>query len=257
MNTRNKIPGGAALAAAVLGLLVLTACDPYMAENKAAPVVIGVTMFDVNQWGILPDSEGCTAPYPEPDHAWAEATYPGTCTTGSNWMVCPVPCYPPRTGPAFAPYYTGNIGGTYQTNLVPNTYTYEVQALYVLDNVPPSYTFDVEAVAEYSQIRVMFNKLMDPQSIEPIPDSGVAASTLKIFEGTTDVTSDFVVHYVPNSDTDYWGASITATLPAGLNPSSTYRIVGQVSDQMGQTVNVAVTVNTGLPIDATVAPAAR
>jgi hypothetical protein len=257
MNTRNKIPGSAALAAAVLGLLAVTACDPYVAANKAAPVVIGVTMYDVNQWGLLPDSTDCTPPYPEPDHVWAEATFPGTCTTGANYNVCPVPCYPPRTGPAFAPYYTGNLGGSYQTNLVPNTFTYETSGTYVLDNVPPTYTFATDETADYSQIRVLFNKLMDPQTIEPIPDSGIPPETLRILEGTADVTSEFIVHYEPNSDNDYWGASITATRPAGLNPNSTYRILAVVRDQQGQIANVAVTVNTGLPIDETVVPAAR
>ena len=46
MSTRNRTLGGFGLAVAALAALSVTACDPYIAANTAAPVVLGVSMTD-------------------------------------------------------------------------------------------------------------------------------------------------------------------------------------------------------------------
>ena len=120
MSTRNWTRGGVGFVAAIMATISVTACDPYLAANKDAPVVLGVTMVDLNYNtdfnGVLPgDSPGCTAPFPQPDQAWADRVFPGLCVAGGPTTVCPVLCYPPRTGPGYAPFFTGNLGGSYQT----------------------------------------------------------------------------------------------------------------------------------------------
>jgi hypothetical protein len=160
-------------------------------------------------------------------------------------------------GPGFAPYYLGNLGGSYQTDLVPSTFTYELPLAYVLTGYP-IYIDDQDSGTffDYSQIKIVFNKLMNPKSIQPDPTLPAPPATLKIFERTVDVTSLFRFEYNPNSETDYWGASIDVTLraagdpdaPVWLNPNSVYRIIGVVEDQQGNQLNVDVTILTVDPI---------
>jgi hypothetical protein len=241
MSTRNWTLGsiGRTLAALV-AMVAVTACDPYMKANTAAPVVVGVLGQDIVYNGVAPtDPTGCVAPYPDPDEAWANATYPATYST-----VAPVTCYPPRMGPAFAPYYMGNMGATYKTAAGSN-YTYALPTAYLLTGYPVFVDDTVSgAFFDYSQIKVVFNKLMNPKSIQPDPAIPSPPSTLRIFEGLVDVTNLFAVEYNPNSETDYWGASIDVTALGGLNPDSTYRIAGVVEDQQGNQLNVDVTVRT-------------
>lgn len=247
MSTRNWTLGsiGRTLAALV-AMVAVTACDPYMKANTAAPFVVGVIGQDINFNGIAPpDVEGCVKPFPDPNQEWADATYPGTCIEGGYATVCPVTCFPPRMGPGFAPYFLGVLGATYKTDLVPNTYTYELPALYVLTDYPVFIDDqDSGTFFDYSQIRVVFNKLMNPKSIQPDPAIPAPPATLRILEGTVDVTDQFAVEYNPNSETDYWGASIDVTAVEGLNADSTYRIVGVVEDQQGNQLNVLVTIRT-------------
>lgn len=245
MSTRNWTLGSIGrTVAALVAMVAVTACDPYQKANTAAPFVVGVIGQDIDFNGIAPpDVAGCVAPFPNPDEAWADATYPGTFA-----VVAPVTCFPPRMGPGFAPYYLGALGATYKTDAGTN-YTYELPLAYVLTGYP-IYIDDQDSGVffDYSQIKIVFNKLMNPKSIQPDPTVAAPPSTLKIFEGTVDVTSLFAVEYNPNSETDYWGASIDATAVEGLNPNSTYRIIGVVEDQQGNQLNVDVTIRTVDPI---------
>ncbi len=267
MSTRNRTLGGLGMAVAAVVALSVTACDPYIQANTAAPVVLGVTMIDTNYNEVAPpDYTGCVAPYPQVNKTWADQAFPGLCNPDNAQFgiptVCPVLCFPPRTGPGYAPLFTGNLGGNYQTNLPGQlaTYEYKTQAAYVLNNVPPLYTNnDFGAEFAYGQIRITFNKLLDPSSVQPDPLVCQPPSTLQVFRGTTDVTSTHAVCYNPNSDTEYWGGSITVTAPTGvLDPNSTYHVVGVVKDQQGNSANVDVTVNTATDIVFPApAPAAR
>lgn len=267
MNTRNRTLGGFGIAVAALAILSVTACDPYTAANNAAPVVLGVSMTDTNYNEIVPpDAPGCLAPYPQVDKTWADVAFPGLCNPDNAAFgipsVCPVVCFPPRMGPGYAPLFTGNLGGTYQTTLpgVLSTFTYSLPTTYVLgaiSPVPPVYdNQDFGATFTYGTIRILFNKLLDPQSVQPDPlvcQPPTSAGALKVFRDTVDVTATHAVCYNPNSDTEYWGASITVTSPEldpdteteVLLPNSTYRVVGTVQDQQGNSLNVDVTVITG------------
>lgn len=257
MSTRNRTLGGLGMAVAAIVALSVTACDPYIQANTAAPQVIGVMMIDTNYNEVAPpDFPGCVAPYPQVDKTWADQAFPGLCNPDNAEFgiptVCPVLCFPPRTGPGYAPLFTGNIGGFYQTTLpgALATYTYSLPTVWRLNNVPPVYTNDdFGAEFAYGQIRILFNKLMDPKTIQPDPLVCQPPSTLQVFLGTTDVTSTHAVCYNPNSDTEYWGGSITVTAPTGvLEANSTYRVVGTVKDQQGNSVDVDVTVNTATDI---------
>ncbi len=283
MITSNRTLGGFGLVVAVLAALSVTACDPYIGANNASPTVIGVSMTDTSYNEVAPpDSPGCVAPYPQVDKAWADQVYPGLCNPDNIAFgiptVCPVLCYPPRMGPGYAPLYTGNLGGTYQTTLLPNTYTYQLPTAYVLgavNKVPPIYENDeTEQIFSYGTIRILFNKLLDPKTVQPDPldcKPPTGAGSLKVFLGTTDVTATHPVCYNPNSDTEYWGASITVTSPKLINlgttanpflvpileNNATYRVVGAVADQQGNQLNVDVTVITGDDLIVPAPPAAR
>ena len=270
MNTCNWTRGGIGLAVAVLAAMTVTGCDPYLAANTAAPVVLGATMIDTRYQsfvrGVLPqDSRDCSAPYPEPDPAWITANnFQGLC--GGATSVCPVLCYPTRAGPAYAPFYTGNLGSTYKT-LINTNFTYATAPSYTLDNVPPTFTDFTGVPFQYNQILALFNKTMDPQSIQPNPNVAAPSTTLHLFENDVEVTNAvfpstppvrrFSFEYNPNSDTTYWGASIMVT--ANVNPATptirgrlldntTYHLLGTVQDQQGNSVDVDVVVNTATAI---------
>jgi hypothetical protein len=266
MNTCNWTRGGIGLAVAVLAAMTVTGCDPYLAANTASPVVLGATMVDTRYqtWtrGVLPgDSPGCITPYPEPDHTWATSTFPGLCDpTSGAASICPVLCYPSRTGPAYAPFFTGNLGGSYKT-AIGTDYTYTLATSYRLDNVPSIYTDATGVIFQYNQISVLFNKTMDPQTIQPNPTVAAPSTTLHLFENDVEVTNDLIpattlrrfnFEYNPNSDTTYWGASIWVTAnpvpPATrgrLLANAHYHVLGTVMDQQGNSVDVDVAVNTG------------
>jgi hypothetical protein len=257
MSTRNRTLGGIGLAVALLAMLSVTACDPYMKANTNAPVVVGVIAVDTFYNGQANDTPGCRMPYPEPDHAWANSVFPGLCVPGAFATVCPVMCYPPRMGPGFAPFYMGNLGGSYQTTLIPNTYTYTLPTTYSLDAVPPYvYDLDNDILYDYRQIRVQFNKLMNPASIQPNPLVPEGPSTLEVWRGPVDAevrltSEDFTVAYDPNSDTEYWGASLNITFTGGIRANTRYRIYAPVSDQQGNPLTVDVVVNTISAVDPT------
>jgi hypothetical protein len=260
MSTRNWTLGGFGLAVAALAALSVTACDPYIAENTAQPQVIGVTMVDTNYNETVQfNYTGCTAPYPEPDQAWANSVYPGLCNPDNLDFgiptVCPVACFPPRMGPAYAPFFLGNTGGSYQT-AGGGTYAYALPTAWNLLGAPVSYIDPLEQEFNYGQIRILFNKLMDPKSIQPdplscLPTAG-ATPTLTVTANGTDVTATHAVCYIPNSETEYWGGSIAVTGPDGsLNPNTLYRVQGTVTDQQGNSVNVDVRVTTVPGVDGT------
>ena len=276
MSTRNRTLGGFGLAVAALAALSVTACDPYIAADKSAPVVLGVSMTDTSFNEIVPpNAPGCLAPFPQVDKTWADKVFPGLCNPDNLDFgiptVCPVVCFPPRTGPGYAPLFTGNLGGSYQTVLPGTfaTFTYAVLPAYTLgalSPVPPVYdNQDFGATFTYGTIRILFNKLLDPKTVQPDPlicQPPTGTGALRVTRNGTDVTSTHAVCYNPNSDTTYWGASITVTSPdidpgAGaevLLPNSTYRVVGAVQDQQGNSLDVDVTVITGTNL--VVAPAA-
>ena len=137
-------------------------------------------MTDTNYNEIVPpDAPGCLAPYPQVDKAWADVAFPGLCNPDNAAFgipsVCPVVCFPPRMGPGYAPLFMGNLGGTYQTTLpgVLSTFTYSLPTTYVLgaiSPVPPIYdNQDFGATFTYGTIRILFNKLLDPQTVQPDP----------------------------------------------------------------------------------------
>jgi hypothetical protein len=257
MSTRKWTLGGFGLVVAVLAALAVTACDPYVSANTAQPLVLGVTMVDTEYNGLVPpDAPGCTAPYPQVNPTWAESAYPGLCNPANIDFgiptVCPVQCFPPRTGPGYAPLFLGNLGSSYET-LPSGSYTYATTAAYTLSS-PLSYTAADESFYNYQQIRITFNKMLDPATVQPDPLNCVPPSTLRVFEGTVDVTAEMDVCYVPNSDADYMGASITVT-PSALGAfagefvaGNTYRVAGEVRDQQGNPATVAVSVSVTAPI---------
>jgi hypothetical protein len=245
----------------ILGALALTgivfACDPYMAANTDSPQVWGVVVADTAYMGqqvVPPNVDGCTAPYPQPSQSWADATYPGLCAPDNLAIgyptVCPVLCFPPRMGPAFAPFFTGNLGGSYQT-AANTTYTYTMLNAYVLPNVPSGPVGADEFV--FGQIRVVFNKLLNPASVQPDPTKPVASSNLVITtvspaatpgDGTPINPDEYEVTYFPNSGPMYLGASIAIMPVTGqLAADTKYTIKGTVTDQQGNpaTINVVVT----------------
>ena len=250
MSTRNWTLGSIGrTVAALVAMVAVTACDPYTKANAAAPIVVGVIGQDINFNGVAPaDVSGCVKPYPDPDQAWADATYPATCVPGAYATVCPVACFPPRMGPGFAPYYMGDLGSSCPTSTA-STYTYALPTAYLLTGYPPFIDDqDNGTLFDYSQIRVVFNKLMNPKSIQPDPAVAAPPSTLKIFEGLVDVTDQFSVEYNPNSETDYWGASMTPPRGPGSTRTARTGCLGVVEDQQGNQLNVDVTVRTVDPI---------
>jgi Putative Ig domain len=261
MSTRNRTLGGLGMAVAALVALSVTACDPYIQADTSPPAVIGLMMVDTNYNEVVPpDSTGCTAPYPQVDKTWADQVFPGLCNPANVDFgiptVCPVLCYPPRMGPAYAPLFTGNIGGSYQTTLGGQlaSYTYTTPAAWALgavNPVPPLYYDASNELFVYGQIRVLFNKLMDGASIQPDPADCTAAEGIHVYKNGTEVF-DHAVCYVPNSDTAYWGGSLTVTppgldetMPEFLDPNTTYRVTGDVKDQQGNPLTFDVTVRTG------------
>ncbi len=287
MSKRNTTLGRIGAAVAAAGLLSVTGCDPFIGANNAAPVVLGAAVVDVTGatsfgWTVppfgynfpdIPDLDnGCFTPYPEPDLEWATAAFPGLCVPENavNFLptICPVSCFPPRTGPAYAPLFSGNLGGSYFTRVlgaqVVVPYALPADGKYTVRRVPTDY--EPLNGQLFSQIYIQFNKLLDPKSVEPgplgdcVPPPFVPGSTLPRVEAISpasstgtpvDVTDQFTICYNPSSSAEFWGASIIVTplqtnaddFPV-LNPDTRYRVFGRVSDQGGKAVDVDVTVIT-------------
>jgi hypothetical protein len=130
MSKRNWARLWAILGALCVGMAAISACDPYQEANTAAPQVLGVAVIDsfynISLGGApAEDTPGCKVPYPNVDVTWANSAFPGLCDASSPSRnipsACPVFCYPPRTGPAFAPFFTGGLGASYQTGAATGT----------------------------------------------------------------------------------------------------------------------------------------
>jgi hypothetical protein len=259
MNNRNWTLGGIGLLVAVVAAAGFSACDPYIQANTDAPQILGVSVIDINFPGVPPsDIPGCVPPYPEVSVTWAQSVFPGTCLDTVGPSQCPVLCFPPRTGPLFAPYFTGNLGGSYlcqttATNIKCSTvgsggsYTYAIPATWVINNVPPT----IQEGAQFSQIRITFNKMMQPTSIQASAAGGsvcTAAAGITVYVNDVASTADFDVCYAPNASQVYAGASMTVTPSSGdpLAENSRYRITGTVQDQQGNSLPVDVLVTTGV-----------
>ncbi len=281
MSTLNTKKGMVGLAVAALAALSVTACDPYIQANKSAPVVIGVAVVDMMANQAIPIAapslgDTCVPPYPTPDSTWAASAFPGLCNPDNLAKgfptVCPVMCYPPRSGPAYAPFYQGNLGGAYQYTIPGGTasYTYELPAdgKFTVRHVPPGYAPAPNDAFKFAQIYIAFNKLMDGRSIQPNPNDparcipATGANGPKVYKITpassagigTDVTETelWSICYDPNSAATYWGGAMTltpnsnrsaATNP-GLTPDTKYTVQAVVLDQQGNSVTVDVTVIT-------------
>jgi len=259
---------------AAMATLSSIGCDPYIAADTSAPNIIGVMMVDTsyNTWNYTgmapPDSYGCIAPYEQVAKTWADVAFPGLCNPGNAAYgiptVCPVNCYPPRVGAAYAPLYTGNMAGNYEapipggtrvvtySNLMPaSAKAWRLGAGLLQSKVPPNYLDWQGDWMTYGQIRILFNKTMNPASIQPDPLTCAYAktpTTLRVQKNGSEVTGDYAVCYIPNSDTSYWGASLTVTPPgdfATLDNNATYRVFGTVTDQQGNSLDIDVQVVTG------------
>jgi hypothetical protein len=261
MSNRNWTLGG--IAAVVLAAVGIASCDPYIQPVGGSPQILGVVVSDVNFAGAVPsDIPGCVAPYPEVNVTWAQATYPGTCLDTAGPSMCPVPCFPPRMGPLFAPYFTGNLGGSYQcTTTATNprcavdgsngTYVFGMPAAWILRNVPAAAMADG---SQFSQIRVVFNKMLLPSSVQANPGTSTtctAAAGLSVTVNGAVSTGTFDVCYWPNSFVTDAGASLTVTPKADatgaipeLLAGATYVVAGSVSDQDGNSLPITVTVIT-------------
>jgi hypothetical protein len=194
---------GTGLAVVAIAVMATSACDPYEEANTSQPQILGVAVIDTNFNEASPVDTGttCTPAYAEPDHAWAASTWPGLCSEGSFEgglaSVCPVTCYPPRVGPAYAPFFTGNLGGSYQCQnyagmpaddsiggtpvnnacgAATGTVTYQslfpAGGNWVLNGVPTAPVADPfwETDFLFAQVRILFNKTMSGATIQPDPE---------------------------------------------------------------------------------------
>ena len=297
---------GAALAAV---LVATTGCDPYQKANTSQPIVIGAAAIDAYFNEVVPYPGNVTTipfEYPEPDYTWAATAYPGLCVPGNAAQgittVCPVSPFPPRTGPAYAPFYQGNNSYSYtcannqpppagievvappNNTCVGGTYTAALptDGIFSVRNVPYDQVTLFNGDFLFVQFRVLFNKLLNGKTIEPVAGSGraktategdptfvkitqqdlgvVGAPEVDVTCTAANVGTDglcpagtFTVSYVPNSAASYFGGSI-ATEPVDfvLLPNHIYRITGVVQDQQGNSVDVAAhfTTTTTLPVGA-------
>jgi len=283
--------GSAVVAVATL----VTACDPYLAANTAAPSVLGIMVvpgasanrnynFVVDQPAVCPGG----LPYPEVSGTWFNNTYPGgkgNCGDGTVILpACPQDCWPPRTGPGFAPYYLGSTAASYgcadpaDPRCPGGKYSYATSAAYTLTNIPPLNTGAVNdnpilGTYRYNQMRILFNKGMLGSSIQKLPENATAGALCDAADGITvtrqgptdaapvDETLLFNVCYVPSSSNLNWGASMTAqyrivtgTSAPPLQPLTTYVVSGTVKDQQGNSLPVSATFTTSAPWTAPVAP---
>ena len=282
--TMNKLWKASILGSAVVAVATLVAaCDPFLPANTAAPVVIGAIVVPAsstinrNYNGVVlqPDDGGYACPgglpYPSASGAWFDATYPGgkgNCGDGSGPtpLACPQSCWPPRAGPAFAPYYLGDNSASYgcaiplDPRCSGGVHSYATAAAYVISNIPPGVipASVLGASYKYNQMRVTFNKSMDGSSIQKLLPNTTTGALCDPADGIlvtrrgpadtapVDVTLLMNVCYVPSAGNSNWGASMSvqprivppATSSPGLAASTTYRVTGSVKDQDGNTLAV-------------------
>ena len=240
---------GTGLAAVATAVLAFSACDPYQEENTAQPIILGVSVIDTNfneVWAIDTGTT-CTPAYAEPDHAWAASAWPGLCSEASyvNGIasICPVTCYPPRVGPAYAPFFTGNLGGSYQCQdyaglaadpdagfggtpannacgAATGTVTYQSLVPsggnWELNDVTVAPVDDAFWGAQYlfAQVRILFNKMLSGPTIQPDPlvcDAKVASASDPTFVS---------VFFNPVATDAADGADVTADFDVCYNPTS-------------------------------------
>ena len=101
MSTRNWTLGSIGrTVAALVAMVAVTACDPYLKANAAAPIVGRRHRPRTSNFnGVAPAdvSRVRASPYPDPDpglgrrHLSRQPAVPGAYAT-----VCPVTCFPPR-----------------------------------------------------------------------------------------------------------------------------------------------------------------
>lgn len=274
------------LGSAVVALATLvTACDPYLGANNAAPVVIGTMViagtpgnrnynFDYNVVGQPSVCPGDRLPYPEASGTWFNNTFPqgkGNCGDGTSILVaCPEGCFPPRTGPAFAPYYLGDTSASYgcadplDPRCSGGKYSYATSSSYTITEIPPDTidSWEFALLLRFNRFQILFNKAMDGSSIQKLPanattgrdcfaaDGIVVTRQLPTDTAPVDVTPLFNVCYVPSSSNLNWGSSMmvqykftgtsNTTAPA-LEPSTTFNVSGTVKDQSGNSLPVNAT----------------
>jgi hypothetical protein len=297
---------GSALAAV---LVAVTGCDPYVSPNKSQPIVIGAAAIDAYFNEVVPypgDVNTIPFPYPEPDYTWAATAFPGLCDTANAAVgittVCPVSPFPPRTGPAYAPFYLGNNAFSYtcangqtpaagvevvapvNNTCVAGTYTASLptDGVFEVSDVPYDQVTLFNGDFLFVQFRVLFNKLLNGKTIEPVAGSGraktvaegdptfvqitqqdlsvVGAPEVNVTCTAANVNPDgtcpagtFTVSYVPNSAVSYFGGSISLEpVDFVLLPNHLYRVTGLVQDQQGNNANVIAhfTTSTTLPVAA-------
>jgi hypothetical protein len=291
---------GAALAAV---LVTASGCDPYQSANTSQPIVIGAAAVDLFFNEVVPypgPVDTIPFPYPEPDPTWANTNFPGLCNPANASVgittICPVSPFPPRTGPAYAPFYLGTNTGSYTcansaaTDVTPanntcvnGTYTYSLPSdgIFRVPFVP----YDVVTLQgtdfDFIQLRVLFNKLMNGKTIEPVPGIGVAkvddgdgtfvrvtkqavaigSPVIDVTCTPTNVTADgcpagtFTVTYVPNSAVSYFGGTLSVEpVDAVLEAATNYRVDAVVADQQGNKVTVDARFTTTATLPAPTAP---
>jgi hypothetical protein len=275
------------LGAMVAVATLVTACDPYLGANTAAPAVIGIMVvpgasanrnynFVVDQPAVCPGG----LPYPPASGTWFASTFPGgkgNCGDGTTVLVaCPEDCWPPRTGPGFAPYYLGDFSGSYgcaipgDPRCPSGKYSYAPSAAYTLTDIPPLNTGPVNdnpilGTYRYNQMRILFNKGMKGETIQKLAANATAGSLCDGADGITvtkqtqvvdaapvDIKALVNVCYVPSSSNLNWGSSmtvqyriVTGTSAPPLQPLTTYRVSGTVEDAQGNPLTVDATFTTG------------
>ena len=290
--SKSKLWKASILATAVVS--VVSGCDPYVQPDESPPVVIGAIVVAASSTtnrnynfdfyaNFGPDAATCPGGlyYPEASYSWFTSTYPtgtGLCGNGVDPITaCPETCWPPRSGPAFAPYFLGDVNASYgcadaaDTRCSAGVYKYNTSNVYVVPRIPagivPATCFG--SSAKFNQLRVTFNKVMDGTTIQLPASAGQALCaaadgitvTLRALPAgaPVDVTrpdparADFPdgmnVCYIPNSSNANWGASLSVqpraaaggTNSPALPPNSSFRVTGTVKDQQGNPLDVDVT----------------
>jgi hypothetical protein len=287
------------LGAVIATAMLATACDPYLGANTAKPVVLGVMVIagtpQNRNWNFPMSAIGEPAVcpgglrYPPASGTWFAATYPqgkGNCGDGTTTLVaCPEDCWPPRSGPAYAPYFLGDTSGSYGCAIPGDprcsggNYSYATSASYSVADVPPGTVDDpnVALLLRFNRFWIQFNKSMDGSTIQNLPAGAtqgrdcVAAAGITVTRqlptdaAPVDITALMNVCYIPSSSNVSWGSAMSAqykftgtsntTAPA-LEANTTFVVAGTVKDQQGNSLPVSATFVTGPDYVAPV-PAAR
>ncbi len=286
----NKLWKASVLATAVVALAgTVAGCDPYIGANTAKPVVLGTIVvasssttnrnynYDIGQLfppAVCPGTPAAQPyPYPAATYNWFKTTYPGgtgNCGDGTDpsLTLCPETCWPPRTGPAFAPYFLGDTGASYgcdtsDPRCVGGKFTYTTSSSYTITNIQPGIipAACIGLSMKWNQLRIVFNKEMDGSTIQTLAANTTAGATCDAAPGIVvtkkgltdavpvDVTAAMNVCYVPSSSNVNWGASMTvqprviapATSSLPLDADTTYHVTGTVKDHQGNSLDVDAT----------------